>query len=246
MALTYNHVLDHLRRILHLGQAGFPPHLRPMEIANIAGRELCNAHQWAWLSNVTGTLDIAAGAEYVDLPANLKQLHGITLTDTVVGYARPSTPVEIMQLRENTVGTTAWNYLYWAVTPTHDGGEHRWQLQLWPAHSAERPQAITLLYTANWTEITSDEQTLTLPTYLEAIYIDMLEAIALGWDEENAALRTERVHAVLASPSMVHAKQVDGMATPFLGAAQNGAAFGSRGVIPWQHGYAYGGSTGNL
>ena len=31
----------------------------------------------------------------------------------------PTSPPDIMEKRENTVGTTAWNYLYWAVTPAH-------------------------------------------------------------------------------------------------------------------------------
>ena len=246
MAITYQTCMDHLRRIFGTGSGGgLPDHIRPMEVVNVAGRELCNAHYWAWLSNVSDTLTIPADTNYVDLPANMKALHAVTLTDTVIGYAVPTTATDIMQKRENTVGTTAWNYLYWAVTPAHTDTGLRWRLQVWPTHSEERTDGLSILYSAGWTEVTTDTQTLTLPPYLEGLYVDMLEAVGKGWDEEDLGLRGQRVAAVLTSPSMENAKTVDGMSAPALGGEQHGAAqVAANGLVPWQHGYAYGGNSG--
>ena len=226
----------HLNRIY----SGPPPgDVSVTGLINAAGEELCTAHPWEWLKGARATLDIAASATVATLPTDLRSIVAVTKADTLTGRAIRSTLTELTYLRENTVNVSSWDDLYWAVSQDRTtAGPPVRQLEIWPSQATARTAHLVVIYHAGWATVSDDDDLLTLPTWLEPLYLDFLKATALGWEEDLGADRTDRIDALTQSETFLRAVNRDADLDNAIGTMRNTS--GTDNAIPWQHGYAYG------
>jgi len=158
-----------------------------IDTLNDAGRALVNAHEWTWKTRSGKVLELVAGQDYVDLPADF----GAVLSVTSVGGSPISihlTSIEDIAMRR------AWdNYdslnLFIAFESGSEGltdedGVVENQAPVWPTPASARSD-LRLAYRSKWVDLESED-----PDRVPVIPRDwerslMLFANAFAWDIEN-------------------------------------------------------------
>ena len=105
-----------------------------------------------------------------------------------------------------------------------DGGEPRARLEIWPDPDADAAGAITFYYRGGWTNLNEDSEYVSLPAWLQSLYIQLVRAFARGYEREDMAGVSERCAQIMAGPLISAAVRRDGAMQPEYGGLQNGAA----------------------
>lgn len=119
-------------------------------------------------------------------------------------------------------GTT--NATLVGMTGGEDGGYPRPRLDIWPDPGADDDGAITAYYRAGFETLDEDGHFVSIPIWLQALYLQLVRAFTRGYEREDMASLSARCMEVMMGPLATAAKRRDGMAQPEYGELRNGAA----------------------
>ena len=162
------------------------------------------------------------------LPADFRDLIAVNTSSGFLKGLSLVTPGELLERRSSSFTTTTGYYFGAIVHPQTTGlgsstGAPTPRLEIWPTPGANETAAMTFFYRAGWTELTNDTDILRLPGYCELLYLEILRAMARGFEEEDQGSISERLVQVIGGPLIVIARERDSMVQPSYGALRNGA-----------------------
>jgi len=94
-------------------------------------------------------------------------------------------------------------------------------LEFWPTGGTD---LLTIFYRAGWTRLTNDNDTILIPEWLEACYIQLFQHFAQGHLEKDEMPMAARVREWENDPITVKARLRDGTIQRHIGVLRNGAA----------------------
>jgi hypothetical protein len=235
-------VQDCVGHIKHALGGNLAAELSPLRIINEAGRRLVAAHGWRYLQGRTTTLDTVSGQNYVVLPEDFQRLISIYMTDSLVKKVTVSSMDELIQMRTTTIAISNLNYWVAIVHEQEDPGigAQTPRLEIWPTPDADEEGIITLFYRAGWAEMRLDSDCLSIPRFIEPLYIEILRAVAEGYERPGMVGHiTELVGRVLAGPTMKGCIRQDSQIQYTVGALRGGAVegFEDEWITPGTWGY---------
>lgn len=193
-------------------------------IVNQAQRVLVNAHDWSWLRR-SATLGLTISQEYINLPSDFVRLIGKAGYSGATEVLKFTTLQHIAELRS--ASSTSAGFGYWAAFSTSAaggaGGAPTPRLEIYPTPGATTASAFTIFYLAELPAIVSDQDFISIPTWCEALFIQLVRALALGYEEEDQGSMQERIARVTKSFDWLDALKRDGMVLPDLGIQRGGA-----------------------
>lgn len=137
-------------------------------IVNMAGRHMYGMHRWSSALRATGTASYVVDVDYVVLPTDFDEpiyVREGNLRFEIV------TPEELSEYRST--GNTPRVGAY-----VHDGTAYR--LMLAAAADASSTDALQLVYRKKWVDLTSDDDDVPIPVWLEALLGRLTRAHARG------------------------------------------------------------------
>ena len=172
-----------------------------------------------------GTLHTGALA----LPADFRDLIGVNSSSGLLKGISLVTHTELLERRASSYTTTSGNYYAAIVHPQTTGlasstGAPTPRLEIWPTPGANETAAMTFIYRAGWVECVNDTDLIRVPSYLELPFLEIVRALARGWEEEDQGSISVRLSQVMSGPLMIVAKERDDMTQPDYGRLRNGAA----------------------
>jgi|SRR5688572_12919105 len=199
------------------------PSVPIVTLCNWAGDHLVNMHAWGWLEQSLARLNLVAGRSYVDLPANFGSAIGTPRAqESTVGSIQWVTMDEVAALRS--IDTASSVDYYGAIAWRLDeNGTMRPRIELSNSIGTSQTAAYLLSYRVGWAEITDDSARLTIPTWIEPLYLEILFAFAQAYDEHDLGSLAERLASVEMSPQYMAAQLRDGGAQPSIGMMSGGA-----------------------
>lgn len=194
-----------------------------MSIVNLAGQWLVNAHPWEWLKSAETTIDTVADQPWVALPTDLRSVIDVQPTDGRTRYFTMTTPTQLVILR--TEGTSSnlhtWGTVVYA--PPADGAPAA-RLDLWPTPTETATAVYTIRYTRDWKPVTTDQDLVDIPAYMEPLLVFATREYARGLEEEDGGVPAyARLDALKASSVWRECAQRDGGISSELGTLQGGA-----------------------
>lgn len=125
---------------------------------------------------------------------------------------------------------TGGNLSVLKTTPGRAGGAPSPRLEIWPTPNESREDVFLAHYRAGWDQVRSDNDVITIPTWLESLYLAVVRAVALGYERDGEADVNTRLFPLRQGALFRAARERDGMTQPYYGRMENGAAEYQHGV----------------
>jgi hypothetical protein len=199
--------------------------VRPtLEILNKAGEYLVGMRPWKWLQGATASVDFVASQSYADLPSGLLRIIAADMADGFVSRLEPVSLQTLLELRVANLGTQS--VYYWALSHHQagsGGGAPTPRMELWPTPTSNETGAITVFYVSGWATIDDENDQLSIPRWIEGLYIQVLRAYARGWEMEDLGSLEDRLSVVRGSTLFRQAADIDQTFQGTVGVIRNGA-----------------------
>ena len=236
MTLTAATAQQHLEHAL----AG-ASELEALSILNQAGRYLVSMRNWRWLRGGAATLGTVSGQSYVELPEDCKAVKAIEQTNSLSGAFEFIGLQDFLNYKTSSIttspisywGTIVWGRDTYANAGTEKPGAPAKRIELFPTPTSTAASAFTIYYDRGWVELTEDNQAVTIPAFLEALYLALCRAFALGYEEEASGTVDMRLAATTGGPLYAMAMREDIAAQPNIGHLQNGIGGASAALNRW-------------
>ncbi len=216
MTLTVSTVSDYVQRRLD-GEPSVPL----MTLCNQAGDYLVNAHPWGWLVRKPATLRITADQTRIALPDDFGRAIGEPKPVESTSFMfRWGTADKVAAERAYGSPSVFTGYISWSQGVT---GNLTPYIELSYAPTVSESSTFMLAYYARWQDVTTDTETLQIPSFMEPLYLQTVLAFAQGYDEHDVGSLDERLAALMQGPLMLTAKRRDGSMQPSIGMMQGGA-----------------------
>jgi hypothetical protein len=230
MSLTIERATRHINHALN-GPASDPE--SALSILNQAGEFLTTMHTWKWLERGPTTVGLVADQSYIILPTDLRDIIAMEPTSSLSIDMERSTHGEVLWRSTDVNGGDSWPYWGAISYHTNASGALVPRLDLSDTPSTSDADAFTIVYRAGWTELDSSDETIPLPSWMEPLYIEVVRAYAMGWEEEEGVGVLPRLDAIMASGACRMVKQRDGMIQGSIGPLKNGAASRGQNTRRW-------------
>ena len=112
------------------------------------------------------------------------------------------------------------------VQTSGPGGAPRPRLDLWPTPGADSVNGLTAYFRAGWRSIRGDKDSISVPAFMEPLYIQMVRTFALGYERDSEADISRRLGGIRASTMFKDCRVRDSLLHPTYGPVINGAAAG--------------------
>jgi len=235
MSLRANDAYAHIRHAL--GGGDLDPSLDALGVVNQAGEYLYSMHPWAFTRRRSALVDTVADQDYVDLPTDFRSIIAITQTDGTLYDIQLVSLEEVQRARTSQANIgSSWNYLgaiTWAGAPPVP------ILELWPTPSTSTTGIFTCTYKKGWPRVTNDSDALDFPEFMDALYIQIVRAMAKGYELDGAEPREVLLARITMGPEMRAAKERDAAVQWNRGRIRGGGSqvFGrssvATGFTPW-------------
>ena len=169
-------------------------------------------------SDIAGTVHCSS----VSLPSDFRELIAINTTSGLLKGVELTGYQDLISKRATNF--TAVGFHYGAINhaiPT-TGGDPVPRLEIWPTPTTNDDNSLTMIYRAGWTAVNSDVIKLRLPTYCDALFLEVLTAFARGYEEEDDGSISDRLISVVSGPLMAAAVDRDASIQPEYGPVLNG------------------------
>ena len=197
MALSAHTCIEHAK---YTTGGEMPAHISGLSVVNEAGEFLVNAHPWRFLETL-GTLDLVAGQNYAVLPANFRGIYAINPTAGRTSGFEWVGAKGIIDLRTEEFVNGAfyyWGYIEHADPSTATVPAQREpRLALYTTPQTSDAGALTIAYTAGWKRLTSDNELLNTPDWLDGLLVELIIAVARGYVEEDEMSKSKRLEEVM-------------------------------------------------
>lgn len=105
-----------------------------------------------------------------------------------------------------------------------DGGRPEPRLDIWPDPVTDLVDALTIYYRAGWEHLDEDSHSVSVPEWLEALYIQLVRAFARGYEREDMRSMSDRLNELTTSGMYMHAISRDAEIQPDYGPMMGGAS----------------------
>lgn len=109
-----------------------------------------------------------------------------------------------------------------------DAGPVRARLELWPTPSQDELDRLMVYYRRGWQPVDSDSALVSIPDWMEQLYIDIVRTVARAYERESEAPLDVRIATIKNGPVFQAAKLRDATMTESLGPIRGGAVHGVR------------------
>lgn len=208
--------------ILHtLGDlASTPEAFSTKEVVDRAGRWLCSAHPWTWLTRL-GTLDVSASFNYVSLAplGAFTALRRVVYTDSTANYLCEASLETVLDSRVSL--TPPGSPTRYALNTRIDGSTDviTRVLELDATPSDDASGALSILYRAGWQVPTAR---IPIPEEWESLYLLGVRSIARGYHFEDQADVNTRLSALQSGVEFQNLVRMDGMSQSTFGPLEGG------------------------
>lgn len=203
------------------------------DIVNQAQQVFVTAHPWQWLLRST-TLNLTASQNYINLPSDFRDLEGYEATSGTLTSLRLTTLQRIVELRSSSVPQSTFGYYaalaYSSASPS---GAPTPRLEIYPTPTANSTAAFTIFYRIELPVVSNDQTFISIPRWCEVPFIQLVRAIARGYEEEDQASMQVRIATVKTGEEWQDALLRDGGAQPMLGLMRGGAVQQMYGTDEW-------------
>lgn len=162
---------------------------------------------------------------YIQLPPDFRELIDLTATVGLLQNVQLTTLSELLSFRTHAVPVS--NFVrYVAVSYQHaggSGGAPTPRLEVYPTPTVALAGGLTLFYRAGWTDISDDSDVISVPPWMELLFLQVLGAVARGFEEEDQASMTARVTELRVGALFLAAVRDDADLEPSLGPIQGGS-----------------------
>lgn len=189
--------------------------LSALQYINTAGKMLVNMMGWSWLDRAGTTLDFVASQGYVVLPSDVLRVHSIT--PAALGQALTLVSFDTW-IQYQKQGIQPNGYVGYVGGDVGSGGAYTRRLFLYPTPSANLTGALSMIYRGGWTEILAGDDAGTfigIPPFMEPLYLEVLRAVAYGYEENDNGSVSQRMEMVKNSRVYKDAVAVDVNSVPY-------------------------------
>lgn len=208
-------VLECERYVHHALMGPLHADLSLRDVVNRAGSLFVGLHPWQWLRRRSAQLDLVQGVSYVVLPTDFAGLTAIQYTRGLLNSFEPASLPAILAARHNArvPQNPTWFNFSW-LAPVSGVMTPILELSIVPA--ANDVGAITIFYEAGWKPITNDQDFVTVAPVpgMEALFLEVLRAVARGYEEEDDGSMSVRIAEIKAGPIFIAAARADGRIMP--------------------------------
>jgi hypothetical protein len=175
--------------------------------------------------NIDGTLALSS----VALPSDFRQFIGDPWSADSTLVLRILNPNELLYLRSGSSSTGGIMYsgaLFWVRSAAVLGGAPIPRLEIYPPPEANDVNAFQFMYRADWSDMTDDSDVVQIPSMfaMEVLYLQIVRAVALGYEEFDTASMDARIATLVGGPIYKAAITADGGIVPTVGMMRGGLA----------------------
>jgi hypothetical protein len=169
----------------------------------------------------------------VALPSDFKHILALTTSDGLSDSIRETTVDHIIQARAHSFADTQ-DTLY-ALTYKRDrtaltvgaagdkGGAPVPVLDIWPTPTSNETAAYLLYYRRQWADVSGSSDFISIPDWMQPLYLQVLQAFALGIEEHDVAVVDRRLAEIEAGSTFKKAVHTDGLGQQVFGPLRHGA-----------------------
>lgn len=231
MSLSVHEALRHVGSTL--GDSDVETEVDPLEILNVAGVILFSMNEWSFLQQVQVSVDMVSGQDYMALPVDCKSVRHIQHANGLVASVMLVTLGELLERRTQSLGGTRnfWAAVEWA--PNTDGIPEA-RLGIWPTPSDDSAGIVEMYYDRAWVDIEDDVGYIPIPNHIKPLYVQILRAVARGYEEEDEGSLDVRLSGIRQGPVFLAAKRHDNRTQVEFGPLRNGVGDSGAGWgNPW-------------
>lgn len=207
-----------------------------LRVLNEAGQKLYNLRDWNFLVRVGETLGGVQGQSWIELPLDFGQIVTLQYTNGLTASVILSTLDQIDLYRSQLITIPSYT-LYTAISwvPGTTTGSIVPRLEVFPSPPVTDTALLTMTYRVRWTlpPASTDSEPIPIPEWFEALYRQMIRAVAKGYQAGDMQARISDVRGGL---DFLAAERQDGAQQREFGQVRNGSM--SMGVagddVQWQ------------
>jgi hypothetical protein len=171
-------------------------------------------------TNITGTIHCPA----IALPSDFRELIAINTTSGLLKGVELTSYQDLLSRRATNFTAVGWHYAAINHAIPSTGGDPVPRMEIWPVPETNDSNSLTMFYRAGWTALGTDVIKLRMPTYCDALFLEVLTAFARGYEEEDAGSISARLVEVVSGPLMAAAVDRDASIQPDYGPVLHGQA----------------------
>lgn len=188
-------------------------------IVNDAGELLCQAWPWRWLMRPPVSINLVAGQDHLDLPVGMVAPVWPIKGRDYDKEVRPTNLGNIFSMRQQPEYDPVWGY-YGAVL--FDGSASP-RLEIYPTPGANFTDAFQVAGRYSWTRVSSDDDQIVMPPWLEPLFRVYLREVAGGIIRDRDETQDARIERVRSSRMFRDATLIDGGHQTSFGQISGGA-----------------------
>ncbi len=157
--------------------------------------------------------------DQIALPADFT-FQGITayaMTNGLISEMETVSPLDMLRFRS--LGTTGSLIGFWALlrhVRSNSGGQPIPRLELYP-RADDDAESLVIYYRAGWLEPATDDEVLSIPVWLNSLYIEMFKAVVNAQDEPENGTMDERWTKLRSGVLWLDAVRLDATMQPDVG-----------------------------
>lgn len=169
-------------------------------------------------------------AQGVALPPDFAELIAYHSTSGLLQGLQMTSHGDLLQKRASAMTTPLGFHYATIVHPSSvakdskETSEPYPRLELWPAPSANENAALQIVYRRGWKKVFNGGDSIPIPEWTHALFLEICRAFALGWEEADVATVDQRLSLIMQGPLFASAVARDAAVQPDLGPIINGAA----------------------
>lgn len=170
-------------------------------------------------TDIAATFELAACA----LPGNLQRIISYTTRGTLTQGIAFTTMQDLLLARVNAIGVSGIPY-YCAISHAvpAGGGTPVPRLELDKSPPQNETAAVVWFYREGWRRVTKDADPLSIPTYFEGFFLDVLREYVAGLTGMGGVWRQQRMEAITQAAEWRAMVARDGLIQPNYGPLQGG------------------------
>lgn len=176
-------------------------------------------------ANLTGVAGSISFPYTSDLPTDFSEIVGYDASASTQSF-QLVTWQQILEYRTRAIppgNLSMFGAVEWVgpSSPTVSGAPLP-RIALYPTPTSFLLNALSVQYRASWVPVGEDQSICVLPPWCEALFIQVVRAMAKGYDEDDEEVMSSRLMAVV-GPLFDAARRRDGMVQPSFGLMRGGA-----------------------
>ena len=173
-------------------------------------------------TNIAGTIHCPA----IALPSDFRELIAINTTSGLLKGVELTSYQDLLSRRATNFTAVGWHYAAINHAMPNTGGDPVPRMEIWPVPATNDSNSLTMFYRAGWTALDAAASVtkLRMPTYCDALFLEVLTAFARGYEEEDAGSISARLVEVVSGPLMAAAVDRDASIQPDYGPVLHGQA----------------------